>query len=404
MPAYEYRALNPKGREEKGVLEGDTAKQIRQQLREKSLVPLDVSEIKDRSEQKNGAPASRSSLKTADLALITRQIATLLEAGTPLDETLGAVANQSNKAAVERIILAVRGKVVEGHTFADSLRQFPGAFPDLYRSTVAAGENSGHLDKVLDRLADYTENYQAMQQKISTALIYPVLLTVIAIVVVSGLLGYVVPQVVGVFINLGQELPGLTQGLIAVSDVVKAYGLYVTVFVILAVIIFFRLYKRPGFQRRVDRNLLRVPIIGNLVRGKNTAAFTRTLSILTASGVPIIDALKNASETIGNMPMREAVQDTVERVREGAGISSSLQKTGLFPPMTMHLMQSGEASGRLEKMLERAADQQERETTSMITAAISLFEPTLIVVMGIVVLIIVLAILLPIFELNQLVG
>lgn len=404
MPAFEYKALNAKGKEEKGILEGDSAKGIRQVLRDKKLTPLEVNEIKESSKKSAGLSTSRATLKSIDLALITRQLATLLQAGTPLDESLSAIANQSSKKVVERTLLGVRGKVVEGHSLADSLGQFPGAFPNLYRATVAAGENSGHLDKVLDRLADYTENYQAMQQKMSTALIYPVLLTVIAIVIVSGLLGYVVPQVVGVFENLGQDLPALTQMLIAVSDVVKASGIYIVILVIIGSIIFSRLYKKPMFRRKVDRWLLRLPVFGNLIRGKNTAAFTRTLSILTGSGVSILDALKNSSEVVANLPMRDSIEETIERVREGGSLSGSLQRSNLFPPMTLHLIASGEAAGRLGEMLERAADQQEMETNSTITAAISLFEPALILTMGIVVLVIVLAILMPIFELNQMVG
>ncbi len=404
MPAFEYRALNARGKEEKGILEGDSAKGIRQQLREKQLTPLEVSEIKEGAARGGAMLTSRTRLKSIDLALVTRQLATLLQAGTPLEEALAAIANQSGKKVVERTMLGVRGKVVEGYSFADSLGQFPAAFPELYRATVAAGENSGHLDKVLDRLAEYTENYQAIQQKMTTALIYPVLLTGIAILVVAGLLGYVVPQIVGVFENLGQELPALTKMLIAVSDFVKATGIYVVILLAVLALVFSRLYKRKGFRRRVDRALLRLPVFGKLIRGKNTAAFTRTLSILFSSGVSILEALQNAAQVVSNLPMREAIEETIVRVREGASLSGSLQRSGLFPPMVMHLIASGESTGRLGEMLERAAEQQESETSSTITAAISLFEPALILTMGITVLIIVLAILLPIFELNQMVG
>lgn len=405
MPAFEYIALNSKGREEKGLLEGDTAKQVRQQLRGKGLTPVDVHEVKEKSGRRsNGLSTNRGRLKAAELALFTRQLATLLQAGTPLETALGTIANQQHKRTVKRIVLAIRSKVTEGYSLADSLQQFPSAFPGLYRATVAAGEHAGHLDKVLDRLADYTENSQEMQQKISSALIYPILLTLVSIGVVVGLLAYVVPQVVQVFESIGQDLPVLTRTLISVSEAVQNYGMLVFIMLIVGVLIFFQLYKRTGFRRRVDRMTLRLPIVGNLVRGKNTAAFSRTLSILAGSGVPILTSLKNASEVVSNLPMREAIEKTAERVREGAGISSSLQRTKLFPPMTLHLIASGEGTGRLEAMLERAADQQERETQTTIAAALSLFEPMLILIMGAVVLTIVLAILLPIFELNQLVG
>lgn len=406
MPAYEYTAVNPKGKETTGLLEGDSPKQIRQSLRGKGLIPVEIHEVKEKgkSKFKGGKATSRGRLKAAELALFTRQLSTLLQAGTPLENALGTIANQHTKKGVKRIILGVRSKVTEGHSLADSLNQFPSAFPGLYRSTVAAGENSGHLDKVLDRLADYTEGAQEMQQKITSALIYPVLLTVISIAVVAGLLGYVVPQVIQVFDNMGQELPVLTRGLIAVSEIVQSTGVYVVILAVLAAFVFAHFYKKPAFERKVDRFTLRLPIVGNIVRGKNTAAFARTLSILSGSGVSILTALRNAADVVSNRPMREAIQDATERVREGAGISSSLQKTGLFPPMTLHLIASGEGAGKLDAMLERAAEQQERETSTTITSALSLFEPMLILLMGAVVLVIVLAILLPIFELNQLVG
>ncbi len=405
MPAYEYIAIDTRGKERKGTMEGDTPRQVRQLLREKRLTPLEVNEVRERKQGgSRGLRTYRQGLKAADLSLITRQLATLLQAGTPLEEALGTIAQQTHKPSVERIVIGVRSRVMEGYSLADSLAQFPSAFPGMYRATVAAGEHAGHLDKVLERLADYTENHQAMQQKITSALIYPVMLTLIAIGVVSGLLGYVVPQVVQVFDNMGQELPLLTRAMIAASAVVKTLGPWVLGLSIVAVIIFSRLYRRVGFKRRVDAFLLRLPLIGNLIRGKNGAAFARTLSILAGSGVPILTALKNSADVVGNLPMKEAIERTAEKVREGGTISGSLQKTGLFPPMAMHLIASGEGSGKLEEMLERAAEQQERETTTTISTALSLFEPALILIMGAVVLIIVLAILLPIFELNELVG
>ena len=402
MPAFEYIALDGRGKQQKGVLEGDTPRQIRQQLRDRQFTPLEVVEIRD-STKASGKKNFRSSLRASDLALITRQLATLLSAGTPLEESLAAIANQSQKNTIVRVITGVRAKVVEGRSLSDSLAQFPGVFPNIYRATIAAGEHAGQLDKILERLADYTENHQATQQKITGALIYPILLTVFAVLVVAGLLGYVVPQVVQVFANMDQELPILTRALIATSHAVTTLGPYALGLGIIGMFIFSRSYKRANFRCRVDRNLLRIPLIGNLIRGKNAAAFTRTLSILSTSGVPVLSALNNAAEVVENLPMREAVESTAERVREGGTISGSLQKTKLFPPMTVHLIGSGEASGKLDEMLERAANQQERETTTTINVALSLFEPALIVIMGVVVLIIVLAILLPIFELNQLV-
>lgn len=403
MPAYEYTALNRRGREESGVLEADTPRLIRQQLREKRLIPLDVQEVSD-TQNKTALRTSRRGLNSSDLALFTRQLATLVRAGTPLDESLATISRQTHKKSVQRIVLGIRARIVEGYTLADSLAQFPGVFPGLYRATVAAGEQAGHLDDVLDRLADYSEEHQAIQQKITTALVYPVLLTLVSIAVVAGLLGYVVPQVVQIFDTMDQELPVLTKIMISLSDIVKASGIYVLIAVIAGLILFFRMYKsNTGFHRRTDHLLLRLPLFGDLIRGKHTAAFSRTLSILAASGVPILTAMKHAAEVVSNVPMQEAIKDAAERVREGASISGSLQKSGLFPPMTLHLIASGEASGNLEEMLERAANQQERETSNRVTTMVTLFEPLLIVVMGAVVLVIVLAILLPIFDLNQLV-
>ncbi len=404
MPAFEYIALDARGRRRKGMLEGDTARHIRQQLRERQLVPLEVHEVAGEDGGRGALRTHRRrGMRTVDLALVTRQLATLLGAGTPLEEALHAVAQQTTRASVARILLGVRARVMEGYSLADSLAQFPAAFPSLYRASVAAGEHAGQLDAVLERLADYTENAQNTQQKVTTALIYPILLTAVSIAVVAGLLGYVVPQVVKVFDTMDQELPLLTRGLIAVSDAVKTFGPFVLVLLVILAFAFARLYRREGFRRRVDRAVLRVPLVGALIRGRNTAAFARTLSILAASGVPILTALHNAADVVGNLPMREAVEDTAARVREGAGISASLQRSGLFPPMTLHLIASGEGTGRLEDMLERAAEQQERETATLISTTLSLFEPALILLMGAVVLVIVLAILLPIFQLNQLV-
>lgn len=406
MPAYEYTAIDARGKERKGTMEGDTARQIRQQLREKQLTPLEVTEIRERKlgKKSTGLRTYRQRMRASDLSLFTRQLATLLQAGTPLEEALGTIAQQAHRPAVERIVLGVRSKVMEGYSLADSLAQFPAAFPGMYRATVAAAEYAGHLDAVLERLADYTENQQAIQQKITSSLIYPVMLTLIAIGVVSGLLGYVVPQVVQVFENMNQDLPLLTRVMISASDFVKTFGPWLLLLTIVGAIVFARLYKRPRFKYKVDSLVLRLPLIGNLIRGKNGAAFARTLSILAGSGVPILVALKNAADVVNNLPMKEAIERTAEKVREGGTISGSLQKTGLFPPMAMHLIASGESSGKLEEMLERAAEQQERETTTTISTALSLFEPALILIMGAVVLIIVLAILLPIFELNQLVS
>lgn len=405
MGAFEYTALDARGREKKGVIEGDAPRQVRQQLRDNGWVPLSVEEVVQRKTSSgSGRPSMlQRGISATDLALLTRQLATLVRAGMPLEECLSAVAQQTEKSRVKSMLLAVRSRVMEGHTLATGLGDFKQAFPEIYRTTVEAGEQSGHLEDILERLADYTENRQQMRQKIQLAVFYPALLTLVAIGVVGGLMTFVVPQVVQVFDNIGQDLPGLTVGLIAVSDFLRAYGLVMIVLIVLAVIGFNYMLRNDAFRRRFHQFRLHVPLVAKLERGFNTGRFARTFSILMASGVPVLEALRISAQVMSNIPMREAVDEAASRIREGASIAASLERSGYFPPMTVHLIASGEASGKLEEMLERAAQNQEREIETLIAALLGLFEPLLILFMGGCVLIIVLAILLPIFDLNQLV-
>ncbi len=403
MPAFEYIALDAKGQEEKGMLEADNAKQIRQILRDGNLTPLEVNQV-EKSENTNKTKTRRAGkVKASELALLTRQLATLVQSGSPLEEALATTAKQSEKRNVKHILSAVRSKVVEGFSFADGLKTFPSVFPDMYRATVAAGEQSGHLDAVLERMADYTESRQETQQRISTAMFYPVILTILSIAIVAGLLAFIVPKIVDVFDNVGQTLPAMTQMLIAISDFVRVYGIYVAVLLVILYIIFKQMIKIPKWKYRYHSFLLKVPLIKKMVRGLNTARFARTLSILASSGVPILDAMSISAQVVQNLPMREAVNDAAVKVREGMTINRALEQSGYFPPMTVYLIASGESSGRLDDMLERAAIQQERETDAMLTNMLGIFEPVLILVMGAVVLLIVLSILLPILNLNQLV-
>jgi general secretion pathway protein F len=404
MSAFQYTALDPSGREKRGVLEGDTARQVRQKLRGKGWTPMAVDEVAKQETRGRRTSRFQRGISPMDLALVTRQLATLVRAGLQLEEALRDVAEQTEKPRIERILLAVRSRVREGHSLAAGLSEFPSVFPELYRKTVEAGEQSGHLDVVLERLADYAENLQQMRQKTMLALFYPALLTGMAILVVTGLLTYVVPQVVKVFDNMGQQLPWLTRALISVSDIARDYGW--VILVLLAVLGFslYSLIKRPGPRTAWHSLLLRLPLIGRMIKGMNAARFARTLSILTASSVPILDALRISAQVLTNVSMRRAVEEAALRVREGSSIRAALGDTGYFPPMTLSMIASGESSGDLEGMLERAANIQEREIETMISALLGLFEPVLILVMGGVVLIIVLAILLPIFQLNQLVS
>jgi general secretion pathway protein F len=405
MGAFEYTAVDQGGRQHKGVLEGDTARQVRQLLRDRGMLPVAINEVmeRERSQNRRGFSLGRG-MSAADLALVTRQLATLLRSGMPLEETLLAVGQQSEKPRLKSILLGVRSRVMEGHTLAAGLADFPQAFPEIYRATVAAGEQSGHLDPVLERLADYTEGRQQLRQRVSHALIYPIILTVLAITIVSGLLIYVVPKVVGVFENTGQALPIFTRMLIAGSDFLRDYGFVVLALLALGAFVFSRMLRQLAFRRRWHRFVLRLPLVGRLARGVNTARFTRTLSILAGSGVPVLEALRIAGDVVTNVPMNEAIKETAVRVREGAPLGRSLGASRLFPPMTMHLISSGEASGELEDMLERAATNQEREVDGLVGALLAILEPVLILLMGALVLAIVIAILLPIFQLNQLVA
>jgi len=406
MGAFEYTALDANGRNRKGLLEGDTARQIRQMLREQGLTPLDVQEASRGTRGVTTAKSRsifRARIGATELALVTRQLATLVQSGLPVEQALGAVANQAEKSKVRSLMMSVRSRVMEGHSLASALDDHPAVFPELYRATTAAGEQSGHLDVVLERLADYTEARLQMRQKLMLALLYPLILTALAVVVVIGLLTYVVPQVVQVFDSLGQDLPVLTRALLAASGFLREHGLWLLGTIVAVAIAYVLLLKRPGFRRMVHRIQLRSPLVGRLTRGLNTARYTRTLSILLASSVPVLEALRIAGQVISKVPMREAVERTAVKVREGAELHASLGESGYFSPMAVQLIASGEASGNLEMMLERAAIQQERETDTVIQALLGLFEPLLILTMGLMVLLIVLAILLPIFDLNQLV-
>jgi len=407
MGAFEYTALDPAGRSRKGVIEGDTARHVRSMLRERQLLPVTIEEVAAQESRRQARPGFSFSLarrvSAADLSLLTRQIATLVRAALPLEEALLAVSQQTEKPRVQSILLGVRAKVVEGHTLAAGLAEFPRVFPEIYRATVSAGEQSGHLDVVLERLAEYTESREQTSQKVMGALLYPIVLTFMCFIIVSILLAYVVPRVVEVFQSQHAKLPLATTVLISISATVRDYGIYILAALVLAAVLFARALRSPPFRRRYHLMLLNLPLVGRLVRGFNTARFTRTLSILTASAVPVLDALRIAGEVVTNMPMRDAVNEAAARVREGAPIGRSLSASRLFPPMTIHLISSGESSGELENMLDRAAANQERELERLLGAFMGLLGPLLIVGMGMFVMGIVFAMLLPIFEINALI-
>lgn len=403
MAAFEYVALDASGRQQKGLIEADSPRQARQLLRDRQWAPLEVRLASAREEA--GTTRWRiGRLSARDLALVTRQLATLVQASLPIEEALRATSAQATSRRIKSMLLAVRARVLEGHSLAAALRDYPSAFPELYRATVAAGEHAGHLGRVLEQLADYTEQRQQSRQKIQLALLYPVILLVASLAIVVLLLGYVVPDVVKVFVNTGQELPALTTGLIAASEAVQRGG-WLMLLVIIAVTITARwVLRKPEMRRRWHVFLLHVPLVGRLIRATDTARFASTLAILTRSGVPLVDALGIAAAVIGNLRIRTRVVEAAQRVREGGSLTRALEATGEFPPMMLHMIASGEKSGELDQMLSRTARNQENDLAAQIALLVGLFEPFMLVFMGAVVLVIVMAILLPILSLNQLVG
>lgn len=403
MGAFEFVALDREGKESKGLIEGDTPKHVRQILRDRQLLPVRVTEVAQKEARRQRRFSLRRGISSTELAMLTRQLASLSQSGLPLEEALSAVSQQNDMPRTKSILLGVRSRVMEGHTLADGLAEFPQAFPELYRATVAAGEQSGHLDLVLERLADYTEARQELRQRITNAMVYPIALVVMALAIIGFMLATVVPRIVTVFENSAGELPALTRWLISTSDFLRDYWLLLLIAVGAAGYGLWWLLRQPGPRERYHRLLLRLPIAGRLTRGINTARFTRTFSILAGSGVPILESLKISAEVIENLPMRAAVTEASLRVREGASISKSLDASKLFPPMMIHLIASGETGGRLEEMLTRTADYQEREVDGLIATLLGILQPLLIVLMGGVVMTIVLAILLPIFEINNLI-
>ena len=407
MAAWHFAALDQSGREQQGMLEADSARQVRQQLRDRGWAPLRIAPaVEKRSDGPDAAgisPGRGPRLKAGDLALVTRQLATLLQSSMPLEESLKAVASQSENRRVEALMLSVRARVLEGFSLADSLSLFPRAFPALYQATIAAGEHAGHLDLVLANLADYTENQHQSRQKIQLALLYPSLLFVLAIAIVTGLMAFVVPDVVEVFVGQGQELPLLTRSLIASSDFIVNYGLATLVVLFTLALALRYAFTLPAVQLWFDRHLLRWPLLGRYSRGMNAARFASTLSILTSSGVPLVDAMRIAGEVLSNRWLKEVVQEATRQVSEGGSLFRSLERSGYFPPMMVYMIASGESSGELDQMLRRVAETQQRELDNQVAALIGIFEPAMLLFMGAAVLIIVIAILQPIFDLNQLI-
>ncbi|WP_394222272.1 type II secretion system inner membrane protein GspF [Alteromonas gracilis] len=407
MAAFAYKAVDARGKNKNGVLEGDNARQVRQQLREKGLIPIEIEQVAERS-QNEGKGFSFSLFKprisASDLALLTRQLATLVESALPVEEALLAVAEQCEKPRQKNMMMAVRSKVVEGHGLADALSQFPSVFDELYRAMVAAGEKSGHLDTVLNRLADYTERRQQTRSQITQALVYPSLMLFFALGIVVMLLTLVVPKIVGQFSKTGQGLPAITELLISISEWLQNYGLYLFIAIVLLIIVMQRVLQQKHMKLRYHQMLLKVPLIGRVSRGLNTARFARTLSILNASAVPLLEAMRISGDVLENLHIKNQVSEAAVNVKEGSSLRAALENTKMFPPMMMHMIASGEKSGELQQMLSRAADNQDREFEALVGVSLKVFEPLLIVSMAGIVLFIVMAILQPILALNNMVN
>jgi general secretion pathway protein F len=402
VPAFAYEALDSGGKTQRGVLQGDTARAVRGSLRERGLNPLTVEEVQEGAKRRAGA-FGRRGIGAAELALLTRQLATLIGAGLPIDEALAALTEQADSERQREMTAALRARVMEGASLAQAMGEFPETFPDIFRATVGAGEQSGRLDSVLDKLADYAEARDALRQKILAALAYPILLSIVALAVVAGLLTWVVPQIVGVFENLHQTLPFATRALMALSDFMRAWGWLVLIALVVAIVGARIALRQEAARFKWHALLLRLPLVGRLTRAANTARATRTLALLAESAVPLLDALGIAAQVVPNLPMREAMRRAAFKVREGSAFSRALGESGLFPPVALRLIASGERSGELPRMLGEAAHQQQRELDRWLAALTSVLGPAVILLVGAMVLFIVLAILLPIFNLNQMV-
>jgi general secretion pathway protein F len=403
VPGFRYQAYNVEGKLHKGVLEADSARQARATLRDQGLTPYRV-EVIAANDPAGGARFSRISLSATELTTLTRGLASLLEAGLTVEQSFNALIEQAERERVRQVLAALRGEVIAGNTIAKALGAFPHVFSELYRTLVAAGETSGQLPRVLSKLADYLEDRQQVRAKLSLALIYPAIVMGVAVVVVGALLVYVLPQVVGVFQHAHQQLPVLTRALIAFSAFLKAtWVIWIALFIAAAVALRFAL-RRDSSRAAIHRFLWRAPLVGRVLRHLDAARLAATLSILVGSRVPILQALEAGTGVMMLVPMRDALATAARGVREGMPLARALGATQAFPPVMVHLISSGETSGRLDEALERAARQQQNDITTRLAAFAALFEPAMILIMGGVVLTIVLAILLPIFQLNSLIG
>ncbi|MGJ7918332.1 type II secretion system inner membrane protein GspF [Massilia sp. LXY-6] len=405
MPAFRYEAVDTGGITRKGVLNADSPRAARADLRLQGLTPLAVEAIAAQVDE-SGAARSRGfgeRLSQVELALFTRQLASLLEAGLPLEQAFTALLEQAERAYMRDLIASIRSEVMGGASFSSALSRHPRDFAEIYRALVSSGEQIGQLARVLARLADYIERRNALVQRVRLAFTYPAIVTVVAFAIVIFLLTYVVPQIVSVFANTKQKLPVLTIMMLGVSNFTRAYGIYVGLAIVAAWFMWRRALQNPALKLRWHAWLLDAPVYGRFERSLNTARFASTLAITTGSGVPILRALETSRDTLSNVAMKGLVEDATASVREGASLARALSVQKYFPPMLVHMIRAGEITGELPAMLERAADSQQADLERRALTIAGLLEPVLILAMGLVVLLIVLAVLMPIIEINQLV-
>ena len=406
MPAFQYIALNSQGKEVTGISEADSARQLRQILRDQELTPMEVEPTNkqfDKGDNRNVFSLFAPKLKALDRVLFTRQLSTLLASSMPIEESLNAIAQQNEKQSNKALIMGVRSRVLEGNSLAQSLLEYPSSFSDLYCSSVAAGEQSGFLDQVLDNLSNYLEREHESYRNVEMALMYPIILLVVAFAIVGALMVYVLPDMIDVIENTGQTLPWATTLLIGITELMKSFW-WVLLSGLLAVSLIIRgLLNQQKVRLIWDSYKFFLPIIGKIIRSSNSARFSNTLSILTRSGIPLVDSMKIASEVVANKALQTDLREATQDVVEGKSLRESLESISYFPPMMMHMIGSGEQSGELDRMLERIADYQQAEVERLVSTLVKLFEPAMMIIMGGTVLFIVMAVLLPILSMNQIV-
>ncbi len=410
MGAFEYQALDERGRTKKGVLSADTARLARDKLRELGLTPLDLKSVTDAKANKKSLRSSiststggRHKINATEFSVLIRQLATLLGSGLTVEDSLNALIKQAESLNTQAVLNGIRASVLEGRSLADSMALYPRSFDNLYVASVSAGEQTGKLPEIMERLADYTETRQRLQKDISNKLAYPIFILVFSILVVILLVTYIIPKITSVYADNDQELPIVTQAIIVISDFMQQYGLLLGIILVAGGILVAAFFKREGPRLWLDEKYLKLPLFKKLIRGLNTAKMSRTLSIMVGSGVPLLAAMKSSAKVLSNQFMRQAMNKAAVDVSEGASLNRALERTAVFPPMLVQMVSSGESSGKLDMMLEKAAQSTETEFEARLDTFISLFQPMMVVIMALVVVVIVLAVLMPIINLNEII-